>query len=90
MSPISQVDAIKIPVLLLIGSVDRRVAPSQGIDFYHALKARYASGGGSGGEVNRRRIEMLVFEGESHPLDGVEAAKAGFEATREWLVGAGN
>jgi len=88
-SPISHVDSIKIPVLLLIGSADRRVAPSQGIEFYHALKARYASIGGGGGRDNRRRVEMLVFQGESHPLDGVEAAKASFEAIKEWFsVGA--
>ena len=72
-------------MLLLIGSVDRRVAPSQGIDFYHALKARYATGVNDGD----RKVEMLIFEGESHPLDGVEAAKASFEVTREWLAGAG-
>lgn len=98
MSPISHVDSVKIPVLLLMGSADRRVAPSQGVDFYHALKARYASvrvrdGGGDVVGNNRRRrrrrrrVEMLVFEGESHPLDGVEAAKASFEATKEWFVG---
>ena len=84
-SPISRIDSIKTPVLLLIGSVDRRVAPSQGIDFYHALKARYATGVNDGD----RKVEMLIFEGESHPLDGVEAAKASFEVTREWLAGAG-
>jgi len=81
-SPISHVDSIKVPVLLLIGSADRRVAPSQGIEFYHALKARYAI------EDNARKVEMLIFEGESHPLDGVEAAKANFEATRQWLADA--
>lgn len=84
-SPMSHVDSIKIPVLLLIGAADRRVAPSQGVDFYHALKARYAAIGGDGVDNIRRRVEMLVFEGEGHPLDGVEAAKAGFEATTEWF-----
>ena len=97
-SPISHVDSIKVPVLLLIGAADRRVAPSQGIGFYHALKARYvassrfgaapaASPAGAYGK--NRKVEMLIFEGESHPLDGVEAAKVNFEATREWLADAG-
>jgi len=81
-------------VLLLIGAADRRVAPSQGIDFYHALKARYASRSeatapGVHDKYESRKVEMLVFEGESHPLDGVEAAKATFEVTREWLADAG-
>ena len=91
-SPISHVDSIKAPVLLLIGSADRRVATSQGVNFYHALKARYASEpvdahGRHVGSANRK-IEMLVFEGEGHPLDGVEAAKVCFDVTRKWLVSA--
>jgi acylaminoacyl-peptidase len=93
-SPISHVDSIKVPVLLLIGSADRRVvATSQGVNFYHSLKARYAAA--SVGARDRhvggtnRKVEMLVFEGEGHPLDGVEAAKVCFEVTKKWLVGAG-
>lgn len=69
-------------MLLLIGSVDRRVAPSQGVDLYHALKARYVSVGGS----SNRTVEMLVFDGESHPLDGVEAAQVSFEVTKKWFL----
>ena len=91
-SPISHVDSIKIPVLLLIGSADRRVANSQGVNFYHALKARYASVGHVGGNRkhvgNNRKVEMLIFEGEGHPLDGVEAAKVSFEVTKKWLADA--
>ena len=88
-SPILHVDSIKVPVLLLIGSEDRRVAPSQGVDFYHALKARYTSVGARGEQVGgNRKVEMLIFEGESHPLDGVEAAKVSFEVTKKWLVDA--
>jgi acylaminoacyl-peptidase len=76
-SPISYVDAVKTPVLLLIGLSDRRVAPSQGIEYYHALKARFE---------DKSRVDMLVFEGESHPLDGVETAKVCYEATRDWFA----
>lgn len=59
-SPISHVDSMTVPVLLLIGTSDRRVAPSQGIGLYHALKARYASMEPKG------RVDMLMFEGEGH------------------------
>ena len=75
-SPISFVDAVKTPVLLLIGLADRRVAPTQGIEYYHALKAR---------AVDKSRVDMLVFEGEGHPLDGVEAARVCYEAARDWF-----
>jgi len=82
--PISHIDSIKVPVLLLIGAADRRVPPNvQGIEFYHALKARYSSAS------DKRKVELLIFEGQGHPLDGVEAAKVNFEATREWLADAG-
>ncbi|KAF8949992.1 Alpha/Beta hydrolase protein, partial [Flammula alnicola] len=82
-SPVAYIDFVKVPVLLLIGAADRRVAPSHGIEFYHALKARYS-------KPERKekgcKVDMLVFEGESHPLDGVEASKASFEATRDWFA----
>ncbi|KAF4611949.1 hypothetical protein D9613_003766 [Agrocybe pediades] len=81
-SPIAHVDSVCIPVLLLVGAADRRVSPMQGIEYYHALKARYA--GGKDGK-GKRKVEMLIFEGESHPMDGVEAAKAWFEAMKEWF-----
>lgn len=85
MSPIAAVDAIKTPVLLLMGAADRRVAPSQGIAFYHALKARYAA---SAAKDRRSKLEMLVFDGEGHPIDGVEASKACAEASAQWLAAA--
>lgn len=80
-SPIAYIDSVDVPVLLLIGAADRRVSPTQGTNYYHALKVRYAE------REKPSDVEMLVFEGEGHPLDGVEAAKACFEATKEWFAG---
>jgi len=79
MSPISHLDQVQVPVLLMIGSADRRVAPSHGIEFYHALRAKRAT------ENREKSVEMLLFEGEGHPLDGVKAARIMFEATRDWF-----
>ncbi|KIM65541.1 hypothetical protein SCLCIDRAFT_22710 [Scleroderma citrinum Foug A] len=73
-SPIAHVDKVCTPVLLLIGEDDLRVPPSQGKGFYHALKGR--------GSVP---VEMLVFPKESHPLEGVEAARVVVEATKDWF-----
>jgi len=84
-SPIAYLDAIRTPVLLLVGAADRRVAPTHGIGLYHALKGRYAAEGVDAVEA-AKMIEMLIFEGESHPLDGVEAAQVSFEATKEWFL----
>jgi acylaminoacyl-peptidase len=72
-SPIAHVDSIRAPVLLLIGEDDLRVVPAQGLRLYHALKGR------------ERRVEMLWFKGETHPLDGVEAARISWEAGRDWF-----
>ena len=72
-------------MLLFIGAADRRVAPTHGVGFYHALKGRYTAEGVDVGSV-RKKIEMLIFEGESHPLDGVEAEQVHFEATKEWFL----
>lgn len=79
MSPISHLDQIQVPVLLLLGNADRRVAPSHGIEFYHALRAKRAI------KNREKSVEMLLFEDEGHPLDGVKAAIVVFEATRDWF-----
>eukprot|EP00445_Apocalathium_hangoei_P071793 CAMPEP_0204162652 /NCGR_PEP_ID=MMETSP0361-20130328/35732_1 /ASSEMBLY_ACC=CAM_ASM_000343 /TAXON_ID=268821 /ORGANISM="Scrippsiella Hangoei, Strain SHTV-5" /LENGTH=743 /DNA_ID=CAMNT_0051119281 /DNA_START=69 /DNA_END=2297 /DNA_ORIENTATION=- len=57
-SPIVHVDKVRTPTLVALGMKDRRVPPSQGLDYYHALRAR---------EVP---VRLLCYEGELHPLDG--------------------
>lgn len=69
-------DNVRASVLLLIGAADLRVAPTQGIEYYHALKQR---------AKRDTRIEMLVFDGESHPLEGVEASRIGWQAARDFF-----
>jgi dipeptidyl aminopeptidase/acylaminoacyl peptidase len=73
MCPISHVDAVRTPVLLLVGDEDKRVSPTQATNYYHALKGR--------GKV----VDMLRFPKDSHPLDSVEASKVGWEAGRDWF-----
>lgn len=73
MSPIAHIDAVRAPVLLLVGEDDQRAAPTQAINYYHALKGR------------GKAVDMFCFPKESHPLDGVEAAKISWEAGRDWL-----
>jgi len=87
-SPIAHVHKVRAAVLLLIGSVDLRVAPRQGIEYYHALKGRRNSALGPGGlgTTGQGEVELLIFDGESHPLEGVEAGRVGWEAAREFLA----
>ncbi|TFK33329.1 Alpha/Beta hydrolase protein [Crucibulum laeve] len=78
-SPMAHVEAVRVPVLLLIGGVDQRVSPTQGKDYYHALKGLRVVGKGDA------KVEMLIFDSDSHPLDSVEASKVGFEAGVDWF-----
>ncbi|KAF8838080.1 alpha/beta-hydrolase [Paxillus ammoniavirescens] len=72
-SPIAYIEHVATPVLLLVGEDDLRVPPTQGKGYYHALKGR------------ERVVEMLTFPKETHPIDGVEAARVSFEAGRDWF-----
>ena len=72
-SPIAHVDRVKTPVLVLLGEDDLRVPPTQGRGYYHVLKGK------------GRVVELLVFPKETHPIDGVEAARVSFEAGRDWF-----
>uniref|UniRef100_A0A8D2LEG5 Acylamino-acid-releasing enzyme n=1 Tax=Varanus komodoensis TaxID=61221 RepID=A0A8D2LEG5_VARKO len=73
-SPMRYVDKVQTPVLLMIGEDDRRVPPKQGLEYYHALKAR--------GVPTR----MLWYPGNDHALSGVEAEADGFMNIALWLI----
>jgi dipeptidyl aminopeptidase/acylaminoacyl peptidase len=72
-SPISYVDKVCAKVLLLLGEADLRVAPTNSLTYYHALKGR--------GKV----VEMLAFPKDSHVMDGVETSRIVWEASRDWF-----
>ena len=72
-SPIAHIANVRAPVLLLMGDVDQRVPPSQGREYYHALKAW------------GREVEMLWFPENNHALDKVEAESVSWEAQWEWF-----
>ncbi|KAH0629992.1 hypothetical protein JD844_012520 [Phrynosoma platyrhinos] len=73
-SPMQYVNKVQTPVLLMIGEEDRRVPPKQGLEYYHALKAR--------GIPTR----MLWYPGNNHALSGVEAEADGFMNIALWLI----
>jgi acylaminoacyl-peptidase len=74
MSPISYVYKVKADVLLQMGGSDKRVAPAQGLAYYHALKGK--------ADVD---IDMMWFEDQGHGLDGVESTRVVFETTRDFF-----
>ncbi|KAF8882831.1 Alpha/Beta hydrolase protein [Infundibulicybe gibba] len=75
-APVQYINAITAHVLLLIGEVDQRASPTQGVGLYHALKGR---------KDGKGEVEMLLFPGESHALEGVECARVWFSAAIDWF-----
>ena len=77
-SPMRLADKVTANVLLLIGRDDLSAPPTQGYGYYHALRAHQ-------GAAKRGRVDMLVFDGESHPLNGVECERVSWEAAKAWF-----
>ncbi|KAF9008471.1 alpha/beta-hydrolase [Hymenopellis radicata] len=80
-SPISYVQDVQASVLILLGGSDNRVNPKQGLGFYHALKGRIP-GSKEEGAKSKGKVDLMWFEGEGHPIEGVEAARVAWESTR--------
>ena len=76
-SPIALVENIKAPVCLFLGKRDRRVPPSQGREFYHALKAL------------GRKVRMYEYE-DNHSLAKVTTAAKYIDTTQVAPSGAKN
>lgn len=72
-SPISYVDNVRARVLLHMGEVDLRVAPTNTLTFYHALKGR------------GKTVDLFTFPKDSHPLEGVETSRICWESGRDWF-----
>ena len=73
-SPIILIKNIKAPVLLCIGLKDARVPPkSQGTMYYKLLKA------------NNKKVKMLAYPNDSHPLATVETEGDVFVNTCKWF-----
>ena len=72
-SPIAHLDNVKAPTLMGIGMKDRRVPPSQGIEYYHALRA--------GGVP----AKMLVYEDCDHAIDLVASEADFWINAKQWF-----
>ena len=55
-SPIALVDRVKTPLLMMVGSVDLRVPPTQSYEYYRLLKA------------HDRTVKILKYDKNDHPL----------------------
>lgn len=86
-SPFAYLDQIQVPVLLLVGLSDQRVAPSQSKAVYHALRSRIRKEEvRSTSTKGNLDVRMLTFKDEEHGLTGIEAELISFEARFRWLA----
>jgi hypothetical protein len=67
-SPITHIKNVRCPLLLCLGGVDRRVPPSQGLQYYHTLRALYRKRDDSSGSKSPA-LKCLLFPDDCHPLD---------------------
>jgi len=73
-SPVAYLDNIVTPSMIMLGKDDRRVPPSQGIEFHKALLAK--------GVESR----LYVYSGNSHPICSVDAHSDSFVNIYLWFV----
>ncbi|KAI5886787.1 alpha/beta-hydrolase [Schizophyllum commune H4-8] len=84
-SPIAHVERVRTPVLLQVGDSDLRIAPTNGLGYYHALRAYAYKEDGLEDTEKSSRTNLLVFPGMNHGLDGLEESKAVILSTLAWL-----
>ncbi|KAK3746604.1 hypothetical protein QZH41_014509 [Actinostola sp. cb2023] len=72
-SPITHARKIVTPTMLMLGELDLRVPSSQGKELYRTLKARGVE------------VRLLVYPGDSHPLNKVETESDAFVNISRWF-----
>ena len=76
-SPISVVDHVSAPALLLLGDSDQRVPPSQGRQWAAALQQQKAP---------RAEVTVLEFPGGGHSIAGVAQNAHAQQTACAWLI----
>lgn len=72
-SPIAHIQNATAPTLIGLGMKDRRVPPSQGIEYYHALRAKKVP------------TKLLVYDDCDHAIDGVSSEADFWLNTKCWF-----
>ena len=72
-SPIAHLDGVKAPSLIALGMKDRRVPPSQGLEYFHSLRAKSLP------------TKLLVYEDCDHAIDRVVSEADFWINTKQWF-----
>jgi dipeptidyl aminopeptidase/acylaminoacyl peptidase len=73
---IAHIEHVTAPTLLAIGNSDKRVPPSQGIEYYHALRSQ---------GVNTK---LLLYDDDDHAIDKVQSEADHWINILQWFVSA--
>lgn len=87
-SPIAHVQHLRVaetPILLMLGLKDRRVPPSQGLEWWHALRAG-GEGGAGGAAPPDSHARLLVYPEDTHAIDSAAAEADAWVAVALWLA----
>mmetsp|Transcript_10300 Transcript_10300/g.15627 ORF Transcript_10300/g.15627 Transcript_10300/m.15627 type:complete len:825 (+) Transcript_10300:104-2578(+) len=72
-SPIAHLENVKAPTLVALGMKDRRVPPSQGLEYFHSLRAKSLP------------TKLLVYEDCDHAIDRVVSEADFWINTKQWF-----
>eukprot|EP00978_Attheya_sp_CCMP212_P026763 scaffold88590_cov53-Attheya_sp.AAC.2 len=72
-SPIAHVDNVVAPTLLALGMSDRRVPPSQGLEYYHSLRSKNIS------------TKLLIYDKDDHAIDKVVSEADHWINIKRWF-----
>lgn len=72
-SPIAHIDNVQAPTLVALGMSDRRVPPSQGLEYYHTLRSKGV------------RTKLLLYEKDDHAIDRVASEADHWINIKRWF-----
>ena len=72
-SPIANMQNVKAPTLIALGMIDRRVPPSQGLEYYYALRSKGVS------------TKLLVYKDDDHAIDSPVSEADHWINIKQWF-----
>jgi acylaminoacyl-peptidase len=70
---IAHIDNVQAPTLVAIGSSDNRVPPSQGLEYYHALRSKGVD------------TKLLIYKDDDHAIDKVRSEADHWINIKKWF-----
>jgi acylaminoacyl-peptidase len=73
MSPVRRIKDVKTPTLVALGMKDLRVPPSQGLEWFHALRSQKVP------------CKLLMYDNDDHAIDGVVSEADHWLNIKRWF-----